>query len=119
MFEPRFYQLQEMLASLAPDPRFAERLYRLIDRHPPRIWVAGLGDAGEEIPVAVWIAEQAAGEGAGAVLLARLQDYYSSGEMRTKTVRELAQQMIETLATDKASQKLIEMLQQADAPGEG
>lgn len=55
----------------------------------------------------------------GLDLLARLQDYYSSGEMRTKTVRELAQQMIETLATDKASQKLIEMLQQADAPGEG
>lgn len=72
--EPRFYQLQEMLASLAPDPRFAERLYRLIDRHPPRIWVAGLGDAGEEIPVAVGIAEQAAGEGAGTVLLVRLQD---------------------------------------------
>ncbi|MBD3235118.1 MAG: hypothetical protein GF330_00250, partial [Candidatus Eisenbacteria bacterium] len=72
--EPRYYQLQEVLASLSPEPHFAERLYRLLEQHPSRIWVAGLGDAGEETPVAVGIAEQAAGKSGGSALLIRLQD---------------------------------------------
>ncbi len=46
----------------------------------------------------------------GLDLLGKLQAYYADGEMRTKTVRELALSMIETLADDKASAKLIAMI---------
>ena len=68
--EARFHQLAEGLASLSPDPRFSGRLYRFIDAETPLIWVAGLGDAGEELPVAIGLAEMAAATGAAPVLLA-------------------------------------------------
>lgn len=55
----------------------------------------------------------------GLDLLEHLRSYYAKGEIRTKTVRELAMSMIDALATDRASKKLLEMIQQADAPGEG
>ncbi len=69
--EPRFHQLAESLSSLAPDPRFSERIYRFLHAESPLIWVVGLGDAGEEIPVAVGVAEMAAQAGAAPVLLVR------------------------------------------------
>ena len=68
--EPRFHQLAESLTSLSPDPRFSGRLYRFIDAEAPLIWVAGLGDAGEELPVAIGLAEMAAATGAAPALLA-------------------------------------------------
>lgn len=68
--EPRFHQLAESLTSLSPDPRFSGRLYRFIDSDAPLIWVAGLGDAGEELPVAIGLAEMAAATGAAPALLA-------------------------------------------------
>jgi hypothetical protein len=68
--EPRFHQLAESLTSLSPDPRFSGRLYRFIDADAPLIWVAGLGDAGEELPVAIGLAEMAAATGAAPALLA-------------------------------------------------
>lgn len=55
----------------------------------------------------------------GLDLLGHLRDYYASGEIRTKTVRELAQSMIEALAEDKAAKKLLELISRQDAPGEG
>lgn len=55
----------------------------------------------------------------GLDLLGHLQDYYASGEIRTKTVRELARSMIEALAEDKAAKKLIELISRQEAPGEG
>ena len=58
--EPRFYQRQEGLTGLAPDPRVSERLYYFVKTDLPAVWVVGLGQAGEELPVAVGLAECAA-----------------------------------------------------------
>ncbi len=55
----------------------------------------------------------------GLDLLGHLREYYANGEIRTKTVRELALSMIEALAEDKAARKLLELISQQDAPGEG
>jgi len=68
--ETRFYQLQDGLANLAPDSRVSERLYRLIAAEPLCVWVVGLGEAGEEIPIAVGIAERAAALGGGPAVIA-------------------------------------------------
>ena len=54
----------------------------------------------------------------GLDLLERLRGYYADGEIRTKTVRELARSMIEALAEDKAAKKLLELISRQDAPGE-
>jgi len=59
------------LSGLAPDPRLAERLYRFLDADVPLVWIAGLGDAGEELPVAVGLAARAAAMDAAPVLLAQ------------------------------------------------
>lgn len=55
----------------------------------------------------------------GLDLLGHMREYYANGEIRTKTVRELALSMIEALAEDKAAKKLLELIGRQDAPGEG
>ena len=42
--------------------------------------------------------------------------YYADGEIRTKTVRELAVAMIESLADEKATAKLLEMIEHPNGP---
>ncbi|MBM3317209.1 MAG: hypothetical protein FJY75_05105, partial [Candidatus Eisenbacteria bacterium] len=69
--ELRAPELTGSLAGLAPDPRFSERLFRFVTGDLPLVWVAGLGDAGEEIPVAVGLAARAATKGVAPVLLVR------------------------------------------------
>lgn len=58
--EARFYQRQEGLTGLTPDPRLSERLHYFVEAEQPAVWVVGLGQAGEELPVAVGLAERAA-----------------------------------------------------------
>jgi cell division protein FtsN len=68
----RLPRLSEGLAGLAPDARFAERVYRFLrGEEADRVWIAGLGQAGEELPVAVGIAEAAAAAGQQPVLIVR------------------------------------------------
>lgn len=81
--EPRFYQLQEVVSRLSPDTHFSERLYRLIETRPLRALIIGLGSAGEEMPVAVGLAERAAIALGAPVLLARLDDAPLEGARRT------------------------------------
>jgi len=68
-WESRFHQLQDGLQGLAPDPRVSERLYQFVRSDAPVIWVVGLGDGGEEVPVAVGLAERVAAAGRLPVLL--------------------------------------------------
>ncbi len=68
-WEPRFMQRHEDLQGFAPDPTHAERLARFVPLDPPGVWVLGLGGTGEEVPVAVGLAQQATGPDRGAVFL--------------------------------------------------
>lgn len=79
--EPRFYQRQDGLMGLAPDPRLSERLYRFIRAESRAIWVVGLGlgHGGEELPVAVGIAERAAAADVVPILFAGPEKERPSG----------------------------------------
>jgi hypothetical protein len=69
--EPRFFQQRaEHLSELIPNPRLSERLYRLVASDPTALWVVGLGAGGEELPVAIGLAAQAAASGRSPTLLA-------------------------------------------------
>ena len=72
--DPRLHSRAAGLAALAPDPRLSARIYRFVSGAAPVIWVHGLGQAGEELAVAVGIAERAAAGGAAPVLLVRPQE---------------------------------------------
>jgi cell division protein FtsN len=63
--------LTRNLADLAPDPRLTQRLLGFVGADLPLVWVVGLGDAGEEIPVAVGLADRFAAAGKTPVLLVR------------------------------------------------
>jgi hypothetical protein len=63
--------LARNLADLAPDPRLTQRLLGFVTADLPLVWVVGLGDAGEEIPVAVGLADRFAAAGKTPVLLVR------------------------------------------------
>ncbi len=67
-WESRFHQLHDGLHGLAPDPRVSERLHQFVRSDAPVVWVVGLGDGGEEVPVAVGLAERAAAAGRQPVL---------------------------------------------------
>ncbi|MBP7669358.1 MAG: hypothetical protein KA123_02110 [Candidatus Eisenbacteria bacterium] len=70
--QTRFFPSGEAtLASLAPAPVFSARIYRFLAAPAPVIWVLGLGQAGEELPVALGIAERAAAGGASPILIVR------------------------------------------------
>jgi cell division septation protein DedD len=72
--EPRFRQLTDSLAGIAPDPRFSSRVYRFVEGEAPLIRIVGLGDAGEELPVAVGLSEMAAAAGSAPVLLVHTRE---------------------------------------------
>lgn len=86
--DPHVQELTGSLAGLAPDPRFSERLFRFVNGELPLVWVAGLGDAGEEIPVAVGLAARAATKGIAPVLLVRPGEtlYPGAGEVEGRPV---------------------------------
>ncbi len=70
--QTRFFPYGEAtIASLAPAPVFSARIYRFLAAPAPVIWVLGLGQAGEELPVALGIAERAAAGGAAPILIVR------------------------------------------------
>jgi hypothetical protein len=85
----RVHELTGSLAGLAPEPRFAERLLRFVTGELPLVWVAGLGTAGEEIPIAVGLAGRAAASGTAPVLLVR------AGETRLAGAAEVTGRPIE------------------------
>ncbi len=68
--EPRFFQRAGQLSDLIPNPRLSERLYRLVASDSTALWVVGLGAGGEELPVAIGLAAQAAASGRSPMLLA-------------------------------------------------
>ena len=75
--DPRLHPREAGLADLTPDPRFCARVYRFVAGPSPAVWVLGLGQAGEELPVAIAIAERAAASGAAPVLLVRPRESLS------------------------------------------
>jgi len=62
------------LHTLRPDPRVSERVFHLLQVDPLVMGVAGLGQGGEEWPVAVGLAERAATHGFAPVLLLGMEE---------------------------------------------
>ncbi len=57
------------LTGLRPDPRVADRLFHFVQADALTVALVGLGEGGEEWPVAVGLAERAASSGCAPVLL--------------------------------------------------
>ena len=57
------------LTGLRPDPRVADRLFHFVQADSLIVALVGLGEGGEEWPVAVGLAERAASSGCAPVLL--------------------------------------------------
>ncbi len=68
------------LHQLRPDPRACDRLFHLLQAEPFVVGVVGLGESGEEWPVAVGLAERAAAGGFAPVVLLGVEECHPGGE---------------------------------------
>ncbi len=94
--EPRFYQRHENLNGLNPNPHFSERLFNFVQTSEMAVWVVGLGDGGEEFPVAIGIAERCANATSEPVLLAGPEEVRPPG-MGETGLRPIETESFETV----------------------